>query len=55
MYTSNVDYDQEETEKIENEFDAILFEFDEQSIRSNAEERFLISQKGNDKSSNNSK
>jgi hypothetical protein len=49
------DYDQEETEEVENEFDSILSDLDEQSIRSIAEDRFFTSRKTQSKSSTRSK
>jgi hypothetical protein len=49
------DYDEEETEDAENEFDSILSDLHEQSIRSVAEETFFASQKTQSKSSTHSK
>jgi len=49
------DYDQEETEEAENEFDSMLSDLDEQSIRSISEDRFLKLQKTQGKSSTCSK
>jgi len=44
------DRDQEETEETENDFDSMLADLHEQSIRSIAEERFEKSQKAQSKS-----
>jgi hypothetical protein len=52
---SSNDYDEEETEEAENEFDSMLSDLHEQSIRSIAEDRFFTSQKAQTKSSTRSK